>query len=39
VLTAIVIGLGVTAVMLSFAVLIYKTRGTLRIDRLTEAKG
>jgi len=39
VLTAIVIGLGVTAVMLSFAVLIYKTRGTLRIDKLTESKG
>ncbi|HHJ35295.1 MAG TPA: cation:proton antiporter [Gammaproteobacteria bacterium] len=38
VLTAIVIGLGVTAVMLSFAVRIYKTRKTLMIDKLTELK-
>jgi multicomponent Na+:H+ antiporter subunit C len=38
VLTAIVIGLGVTAVMLSFAVRIYKTRKTLVIDELTESK-
>ena len=39
VLTAIVIGLGVTAVMLSFAVRIYRSRGTLMIDECTEAKG
>ena len=39
VLTAIVIGLGVTAVMLSYAVRIYKARGTLMIDECTESKG
>jgi multicomponent Na+:H+ antiporter subunit C len=39
VLTAIVIGLGVTAVMLSFAVRIYKTHRTLMIDECTESKG
>lgn len=39
VLTAIVIGLGVTAVMLSFAVRIYKARKTLMIDECTESKG
>jgi multicomponent Na+:H+ antiporter subunit C len=38
VLTAIVIGLGVTAVMLSFAVRLYKTRKTLMIDECTESK-
>ena len=38
VLTAIVIGLGVTAVMLSFAVRIYKTRKTLMIDECAESK-
>jgi len=38
VLTAIVIGLGVTAVMLSFAVRIYRTRKTLMIDECTESK-
>ena len=38
VLTAIVIGLGVTAVMLSFAVRIYSTRKTLMIDEFTESK-
>ena len=38
VLTAIVIGLGVTAVMLSIAVRIYKARKTLMIDELTESK-
>jgi len=38
VLTAIVIGLGVTSVMLSFAVRIYKTHKTLIIDKLTESK-
>ncbi len=38
VLTAIVIGLGVTAVMLSFAVRIYRTRRTLMIDECSESK-
>ncbi len=38
VLTAIVIGLGVTAVMLSFAIRIYKTQKTMMIDKLTESK-
>lgn len=38
VLTAIVIGLGVTAVMLSFALRIYRTRKTLMIDECTESK-
>lgn len=38
VLTAIVIGLGVTAVMLAFAVRIYKARHTLNIDECTESK-
>jgi energy-converting hydrogenase B subunit E len=38
VLTAIVIGLGVTAVMLSFAVRIYRARKTLMIDECTESK-
>ena len=38
VLTAIVIGLGVTAVMLAFAVRIYKARSTLMIDECTESK-
>ena len=38
VLTAIVIGLGVTAVMLSFAVRLYKARKTLMIDEYTESK-
>ena len=38
VLTAIVIGLGVTAVMLSFAVRIQKAHRTLKIDKLTESK-
>jgi len=39
VLTAIVIGLGVTAVMLAFAVRIFKARNTLNIDECTESKG
>jgi multisubunit Na+/H+ antiporter MnhC subunit len=39
VLTAIVIGLGVTAVMLSFAVRMYRERRTLMIDEFTESKG
>ena len=38
VLTAIVIGLGVTAVMLSFAVRIHKAHKTLMIDKLTDSK-
>jgi len=38
VLTAIVIGLGVTAVMLAFAVRIYKARNTLMIDECTESR-
>jgi multicomponent Na+:H+ antiporter subunit C len=38
VLTAIVIGLGVTAVMLAYAVRIYKARHTLMIDECTESK-
>jgi len=38
VLTAIVIGLGVTAVMLSFAVRIHQARKTLNIDELTESR-
>lgn len=38
VLTSIVIGLGVTAVMLSYAVRIYRTRKTLMIDECTESK-
>jgi energy-converting hydrogenase B subunit E len=38
VLTAIVIGLGVTAVMLSYAVNIYRTRKSLSIDDCSESK-
>ena len=38
VLTAIVIGLGVTAVMLACAVRIYKARNTLNIDEFTESR-
>ncbi len=38
VLTAIVIGLAVTAVMLAFVVRIYKSRKTLMIDECTESK-
>jgi multicomponent Na+:H+ antiporter subunit C len=38
VLTAIVIGLGVTAVMLAYVVRIYKARNTLMIDECTESK-
>jgi multicomponent Na+:H+ antiporter subunit C len=38
VLTAIVIGLGVTAVMLSFVVRIYQAKKTLNIDECTESK-
>lgn len=39
VLTAIVIGLGVTAVMLTFAVRIYRSRNSLSIDDCAESKG
>lgn len=38
VLTAIVIGLGVTAVMLAYAVQIYKTKRSLSIDDCAELK-
>lgn len=38
VLTAIVIGLGVTAVMLSYAINIYRTRKSLSIDDCSESK-
>jgi multisubunit Na+/H+ antiporter MnhC subunit len=38
VLTAIVIGLAVTAVMLSFAVRIYRAKHSLSIDRCAESK-
>jgi multicomponent Na+:H+ antiporter subunit C len=38
VLTAIVIGLGVTAVMLSYAVNIYRTKKSLSIDDCSESK-
>jgi len=38
VLTAIVIGLGVTAVMLSFAVRIHQTKKTLDIEECTESR-
>jgi len=39
VLTAIVIGLGVTALMLSYAIQIYKKNGSLLIDECSELKG
>jgi multicomponent Na+:H+ antiporter subunit C len=38
VLTAIVIGLGVTAIMLSYAVMIYKAKHSLSIDDCAEQK-
>jgi len=38
VLTSIVIGLGVTAIMLAYVVRIRKTHNTLMIDELTESK-
>ena len=38
VLTAIVIGLGITAVMLSYAVRIHAKKNTLNIDELTESR-
>lgn len=39
VLTAIVIGLGVTALMLAFAYRLYERKRTLDIDKFTEMKG
>jgi len=39
VLTAIVIGLGITAVMLAYAIRIHAATGSLAIDELTESKG
>ncbi|MCG6859995.1 MAG: sodium:proton antiporter [Chromatiaceae bacterium] len=39
VLTAIVIGLGVTALMLSYAIQIYKRNGSLSVDDCSELKG
>ncbi|MCB1878148.1 MAG: NADH-quinone oxidoreductase subunit K [Chromatiales bacterium] len=39
VLTAIVIGLGITAVMLSFAIRIHDRKKTLSIEDCTESKG
>ncbi len=38
VLTAIVIGVGVTGIMLSYAVRIYRTKNTLMIDECTESQ-
>lgn len=38
VVTAIVIGFSVTAIMLSFAIRIHKTRKTLSIDALTDSR-
>ncbi len=38
VLTAIVIGLGVTTLMLAYAYKLYETRGTLDISKFTELK-
>jgi multicomponent Na+:H+ antiporter subunit C len=39
VVTAIVIGLAVTAIMLAFAIRLYEARKTLAIDAFTESKG
>jgi len=39
VVTAIVIGLAVTAIMLAFAIRLYEARKTLSIDAFTESKG
>jgi multicomponent Na+:H+ antiporter subunit C len=39
VLTAIVIGVAITALMLSYAVQMYKTKGSLSIDDYEELKG
>ena len=38
VLTAIVIGLGITAFMLTFTVLMFKKRGSLNIDKFRDLK-
>ena len=38
VLTAIVIGLGITALMLTYAVNMYQKKGTLKIDKFEELK-
>jgi len=38
VVTAIVIGLAVTAVMLAYAIRLYQSKGTLSIDAFTESK-
>lgn len=38
VVTAIVIGLAVTAVMLAYAIKLYRAKGTLSIDAFTESK-
>ena len=38
VLTSIVIGLGVTALMLTYAVNMYKKKGTLKIEKFEELK-
>jgi multicomponent Na+:H+ antiporter subunit C len=38
VLTAIVIGLGITALMLAYAYRVFQTKGTLDIAKLTELK-
>jgi multisubunit Na+/H+ antiporter MnhC subunit len=38
VLTAIVIGVGVTALMLAYAYKLFKTKGTLDISRYTDLK-
>jgi multisubunit Na+/H+ antiporter MnhC subunit len=39
VVTAIVIGLAVTAIMLAYAIRLYELKGTLSIDAFTESKG
>ncbi|MBB3809457.1 sodium:proton antiporter [Pseudochelatococcus contaminans] len=39
VVTAIVIGFSVTAVMLAYAIRLYRAKGTLDIDAFTESKG
>jgi multisubunit Na+/H+ antiporter MnhC subunit len=38
VVTAIVIGLAVTAIMLAYAIRLYESKGTLSIDAFTESK-
>jgi len=39
VVTAIVIGLAVTAIMLAYAIRLYEKKKTLNVDALTESKG